>query len=123
MVGSLIAGIGLGSRVAAIILFGLVFTGFPMLLGMAIAWPSAPLLQVPISLLTAAMGYYLARHGGDMGRGSKRGSSQNSDWTWGGFGGIPSSGGSWSSGGGGFSQDWGGFGGGSSGGGGASSSW
>jgi uncharacterized protein len=123
IVGSLIAGIGLGSRMAAIILFGLVFTGFPLLLGMAIAWPSAPLLQVPISLMTAALGYYLARHGGDFGGGTKKGSSKNSDWNWGGFGGIPSSGGSWSSGGGGFSQDWGGFGGGSSGGGGASSDW
>ncbi len=122
MVGSLIGGIGLGARIPPILLFGLAFAGLPMLLGMAIAWPRAPLLQVPISLMTAALGYYLARHGGDIGRGGKsRRSSGDSNWNWGGFSG--SSGGGWSSSGGGFSQDWGGFSGGSSGGGGASSSW
>jgi uncharacterized protein len=123
MVGSLIAGIGLGSRMTPITLFGLVFASFPLAIGMALAWPLAPLLQVPISLLTVVAGYYLARHGGDIGRGGPRGrSSRGSTWNWGGFSGIPSGGGSWSSGGG-FSQDWGGFGGGSSGGGGASSDW
>lgn len=122
MVGSLIAGVGLGSRMAAIVLFGLVFTGFPMIVGMALAWPLAPLLQVPISLVTAGVGYYLARHGGDIGRGGRRGRSTGSPWDWSTYS-RPSGGGSWSSSGGGFSQDWGGFGGGSSGGGGASSSW
>lgn len=124
LVGSLIAGIGLGSRITPITLFGLVFAAFPMAIGMAIAWPWAPLLQMPISLLTTAVGYYLARHSGDIGRGGPQGrSSRGSTWNWGGFTGTPSGGGSWSSGGGGFSQDWGGFGGGSSGGGGASSDW
>jgi uncharacterized protein len=120
MVGSLIAGIGLGSRMAAIILFGLVFTAFPMIVGMALAWPLAPLLQAPISLVTAAVGYYLARHGGDIGRGGRRDRSPGSNWDWTTYSRTR---GGWSSGGGGFSQDWGGFGGGSSGGGGASSSW
>jgi uncharacterized protein len=124
MVGSLIAGIGMGSRIMQIALFGLIFAAFPMAIAMAIAWPLAPLLQVPISLLTTAVGYYLARHSGDIGRGGPRSrSSRGSTWNWGGFSGMPSGGGSWSSGGGGFSQDWGGFGGGSSGGGGASSDW
>jgi uncharacterized protein len=124
MVGSLIAGIGLGSRMAAIILFGMVFTAFPMIVGMAVAWPLASLLQVPISLLTLAAGYYLARYGGGAGRGGSRGrSSGGSTWDWGSFSGPRGAGGGWSSSGGGFSQSWGGFGGGSSGGGGASSSW
>ena len=88
MVGSLIAGIGLGSRIPPILLFGLVFAGLPMAIGMAVAWPRAPLLQVPISLMTAALGYYLARHGGDIGRGGTSGrSSRDSNWNWGGLSG------------------------------------
>ncbi len=121
-VGSMIAGVGLGSRVVQLILFGLVFTGLPLMMGMAIAWPLAPLLQVPISLLSAAGGFYLARHGSGPSVGGRGGAAGGgSTWNWGGMGGT--SGGSWGGGGGGFSQDWGGFGGGSSGGGGASSDW
>jgi uncharacterized protein len=120
--GSLIAGVGLGSRAVQLILFGLVFAGFPLAIGMATAWPLAPLFQVPISLFTVGVGYYLARHSADIGRrGPPGGSTGGSNWNWGTLGGA--SGGNWSSGGGGFSQDWGGFGGGSSGGGGASGGW
>lgn len=122
IVGSLIAGIGLGSRMKPIAGFGLLFAGLPMAIGMAVAWPRAPLLQVPISLLTIALGHYLARHPPDLGRGGSQGrSSRGSNWGWSDFGGM--SGGGWSSGSGGFSQGWDGFGGGSSGGGGAGGSW
>lgn len=122
VVGSLISGIGLGSRTVQLILFGLVFAGFPLAIGMATAWPMAPLFQVPISLIAMGAGYYLARHSDDIGRRWPTNTSRGgSNWTWGNIGNT--SGGSWGSGGGGFSQDWGGFGGGSSGGGGASGGW
>jgi uncharacterized protein len=122
VVGSLISGIGIGSRAVQLILFGLVFGGLPLAIGMATACPLAPLFQVPISLITVGVGYYLARHSADIGhRGPPNASTGGSNWTWGNIGGA--SGGNWSSGGGGFSQDWGGFGGGSSGGGGASGGW
>jgi len=124
LVGSLLMGIGFGSRTVALILFGPVFAGFPLAISAAAAWPWAPLVQVPLSLLTVGLGYYLARQSADMSRRGPRspsgGQPRSTDWTWGGIGGT---GGNWSSGGGGFSQDWGGFGGGSSGGGGASGGW
>ena len=122
-VGALVLGIGLGVKTVPIVLFGLFFWGVAIAVGLAAAWPLAPLIHFPVSLVAGALGWRSARNtsGGGKGSGS-RGGSGPSAWDWGNWSG--SSGGGWSSGGsGGFSSDWGGFGGGSSGGGGASSDW
>jgi uncharacterized protein len=120
--GSLIAGIGWGTRTAQLALVGSAFAGIPLFIGIAAASPIAPLVQVPLAIASLFLGRYLGKNSGKFsGPGSSRGRS--SDWTWSSF---PSGGSSWSSGsgGGGFSSSsWGGFGGGSSGGGGASGGW
>jgi uncharacterized protein len=118
LIGAVIAGIGQESRVLPALGFGLLFAGFPMLVALAIAFPLAPLIQVPASILGFMLGRYFSRHRDDFGGGPGGRSTRGSNWGWssGSFGGGGSSSG-------GFSQSWGGFGGGSSGGGGASGGW
>jgi len=119
--GSLIAGIGWGTRTAQIGLFGLAFAGIPLLIGIAAASPIAPLVQIPLAIVSLFVGRYLGLNSGNItGPGSSRRRGRSTDWTWGSF---PTGGSSWSSGGGFSSSSWGGFGGGSSGGGGASGGW
>lgn len=121
LIGAVIAGIGQESRALPALGFGLLFAGFPMLVALAIAFPLAPLIQVPASILGFMLGRFFARHRDDFGGGGPGGrSTRGSNWVWSDFSGS-SGGGSSSSGG--FSQSWGGFGGGSSGGGGASGGW
>ena len=120
ILGSFILGGGLGSRSVPSTLFGLLFAGIPMAIASGIAAPLALVLQVPLSLVSAVLGYHLARPDSGSRPGRRRGSARRPTSDWGVFN---TPGGGWSSGGGGFSGGWGGFGGGSSGGGGASSSW
>jgi len=129
-VGSFIFGASLGARVGCLSLFGLLFVALPFLIGCLIAFPLAPILHVPISLVLAWLGWRAGRQGGGLG-----GKQSPGGWVWGGPGvntwdwGTTTGGSSWPSGGwsgGGFSgggSDWGGFSGGSSGGGGASGGW
>lgn len=125
-VGSFMAGFGIGSRTGVLIAMGLLFVVIPFIIGLMVAFPAAPVCQVPLGLMAGLLGWNAGQ--GDRGFKGRR---RPSDWTtpgwntwdWGSTGGGWSSG-SWS--GGGFSSggsDWGGFGGGSSGGGGASGGW
>jgi uncharacterized protein len=122
--GAFMLGAGLARQTGCLIPFSLLFIAVPFFLGIAIAFPIAPLLHTIIGLL---LGYFGYRAGQDNGPGPRQRSPW--DWTW-----APgvntwdwsSSAGSsgWSGGGfSGGSSDWGGFGGGSSGGGGASGGW
>jgi uncharacterized protein len=123
-IGSVIAGVGQASRLIPALGFGLLFAGLALLIASSIAFPLAPVIQVPTGIVGFLIGRGLWRNRNNfqiVGPGQR--STRGSHWNWSDFG---SSGGGWSSGssgGGGFSQDWGGFGGGSSGGGGASSDW
>jgi hypothetical protein len=129
-VGSFIFGASLGARVGCLSLFGLAFVALPFLIGCLIAFPLAPILHVPLSIVLAWLGWRAGRQGGGLG-----GKGSPGGWVWGGPGtdawdwGSTTGSSSWSSGGwsgGGFSgggSDWGGFSGGSSGGGGASGGW
>lgn len=121
--GSFAFGAALAKRVGCFVPFSLFFVVIPFLIGLAIAFPWAPLVHVPVGLLLGWLGW---QAGNDRFRGS--GQTTPGGWVWGTPGvntwdwGNSSSG--WS--GGGFSgggSDWGGFGGGSSGGGGASGGW
>ena len=120
--GSFVGGMGLRSRTAGQILFGAIFAGGPLLIGLFVAPALAAVLHLPTGLLMGWLGW----RSGPANR-QPKGSSWSrpvSPWTW--VDTVGSSGGfsDWSSsGGGGFSSDWGGFGGGSSGGGGASGGW
>jgi uncharacterized protein len=91
-----------------------------MLIGFAAAGVVAMVVHGVVGIVSAVLGWNLAKHGGDKALNSGR-RRRRSNWDWGQF--PRSSGGGWSTGGGGFSQGWGGFGGGSSGGGGASGGW
>jgi uncharacterized protein len=98
----------------------LIFVAIPIFIGLAIAFPLAPLVHVPLSLVMMWLGWQSRQNQGRKGR-------RAADWTSGpawdtwtsGGGGSGWSGGGFSGGG----TSWGGFSGGSSGGGGASGSW
>lgn len=105
----------------------LFFIGFPFLIGLAVAFPWAPLLHVPLGLIAAWLGWRFGninrrrgRRTWDWGTGAGTWGWPSGDWSGGGW-----SSGGWSGGGSfsGGSDSWGGFGGGSSGGGGASGGW
>jgi uncharacterized protein len=121
--GSYFLGAALAQRTIGLIPFSLLFISVPFLIGLAIAAPWAPILHVPLGLITGWFGWSIGK---DQLRRPRSRSTRDWDWapgtsTWD-WGSASSSG--WS--GGGFTSggsDWGGFGGGSSGGGGASGSW
>jgi len=123
--GSFVLGAGLAQRGGCLIPQSLLFVAIPFLIGWSIAFPWAPIVHVPLSLVMGWLGWQARRnHFGRRARSSTGGwlgSAPGWDtWDWGNS--TSSSG--WS--GGGFSgggSDWGGFGGGSSGGGGASGGW
>jgi uncharacterized protein len=122
-VGGLILGAGLEQKMAPAVLFGSVFSGGPMLMGLLIAGLIAPAIHLPIALVMAAIGWHLAENQPPTKRRSALSSPGFGGWNWGSIGSSSGgwSGGGWSSGGGG--GGFGGFGGGSFGGGGASGSW
>jgi uncharacterized protein len=126
-VGAFLGGFGAGARTSGIVLAGLMFAGFPVLIGCVLAAPWAPALHLPLAALFGWMGW---RAGSNNSPGNLRRSRRSAgwdDWSWGSMGGSSgwSSGGWGGSSGGGFSggSSWGGFSGGSSGGGGASGGW
>ena len=122
-IGGFVVGIGIRTKMAPPILFGLFFAGIPFLMGFLMAYPLAPLVHVPLGLLMAVFGWRTGMSS-PTGRGGWTVGSPSPGWTW-----FDTSGGSWGSSdwssGGGFSGGGGGggFGGGSSGGGGASGGW
>jgi len=126
LIGGFLIGLGLGSRVVPLCLFGLFFGGLPALMGMQIVnW--GPYVHFPMGLMGGRLGWLAGVSQRESTRKSKKknrgkGGSDSDDWTWFSMGGSSgSSSSSWSSGG--FSSSSGSFGGGSSGGGGASGGW
>jgi uncharacterized protein len=120
-VGGLILGAGLQQKLGPAVMFGSVFSGGPMLMGLAIAGLIGLAIHIPLTLVMAAVGWHLAENQPPSKTRSKSSSPSFGGWNWGNIG---SSSGGWSGGGGGgFSGGFGGFGGGSSGGGGASGGW
>jgi uncharacterized protein len=118
-IGGFSIGSGLGLRNVAAVLFGLMFAGVPLMMGIMEAGILGPVLHAPLAILASIFGWNSVRN--KTARKYRRRYS-NTPWTWGGP--TFSTGGGWTSGGGGgFSGGWGGFGGGSSGGGGASGGW
>jgi len=123
-IGSFALGVSLNRPPGCLI--PLVFVAIPIFIGLAIAFPLAPLVHVPLSLLMMWLGWQARQ---DPRNRRRRAADWNTGpawdtWTFGGGGGSGWSGSGWS--GGGFSgggSSWGGFSGGSSGGGGASGSW
>lgn len=121
-VGGFVFGQGLGAKQVAGLIFGVIFGGIPLLMGVTTIGPLSLAVHVPVALAMGYLGWKMAK--GDHPAGKQRLRRKRAEpiaWSWG-----DSSGGSyggWTAGGGGFSQSWGGFGGGSSGGGGASGSW
>jgi uncharacterized protein len=124
-VGSFVVGAGLAKRGGCLVPFGLLFIAIPFLIGLNVAFPWAPIVQMPVGLVLGWLGW---QAGQDNFR--RRGQRSPSGWEWttpgantwdwgSSLGNSGWSGGGFSGGGG----DWGGFGGGSSGGGGASGGW
>lgn len=123
-IGSFLMGAGFGARMVFFILFGLIFSGIPFVMGCLTAPPLAPIIHTLIAGCMGWFGWRMGRKYPDSFRSSGSRSRQygSDTWIWGAANGSGSGiSGGWSSGG--FSSDWGGFGGGSSGGGGASGSW
>jgi uncharacterized protein len=125
-IGSFALGAGMARQLGCLMPFGLLFIAIPFVVGLAVAFPWAPVIHIPLGLVLGWLGF-------QAGSGNFRGPGQGgwpggwdwsgpttSTWDWG-----SSAGGSGWSGGGftGGGSDWGGFGGGSSGGGGASGGW
>ena len=124
-IGSFLLGANIARKEFQQLPFAAAFILFPILIGLCLAFPLAPLIHLPLSLLLTWFGYQSIQnhHRGPRGksRGWDWGTPGTSSWDWG-----PSVGSSgWSGGGfsGGGGGSWGGFGGGSSGGGGASGGW
>jgi uncharacterized protein len=124
-IGWFVSGLGVGSKVGPLVLFGLIFGGAPLLIGLGVSGFWSPIIHGPLALAFGAMGYRVGRRSPRLRRSGRRSRRYNDGWNWG--GGPSWSGGGWGGGwsGGGFSSGggFGGFGGGSSGGGGASGSW
>jgi uncharacterized protein len=124
-VGSFVLGSSLPKPGCGQILFSSLSISIPFLVGLAVAFPLAPLVHVPLGILLGWLGWQ-ASHDDPRGRGRPWPyrptwtGSGGSSWNWH----IPAGNSGWP--GGGFSgggSSWGGFSGGSSGGGGASGSW
>ncbi len=116
--GAFLGGIGLGVRAGAPVLFGLLFSGVPLVLTALVARPGLPVVLL-IGLLAAAAGWRLGRRP-SVARSMR--SPDTAGWQWG--GGSGSSGGSgWSGGSRSSGSSGSSFGGGRSGGGGASGRW
>jgi uncharacterized protein len=118
-IGSFALGVSLNRPPGCLI--PLVFVAIPIFIGLAIAFPLAPLVHVPLSLVMMWLGWQARQ---DPRNRRRRAADWNTGpawdtWTFGGSGGSGWSGGGFSGGG----SSWGGFSGGSSGGGGASGSW
>jgi uncharacterized protein len=123
-VGGLIAGAGLEQRLAPAVIFGAIFSGGPMLMGLAIAGLLGPALHIPLALVMAAVGWHLAENQPPQKKRAGLTRPRFGGWNWGTIGSYGGNGGWSSGGGGGFSSGgFGGFGGGSFGGGGASGGW
>ena len=122
-IGWFVSGLGVGSKIGPLVLFGLIFGGAPLLIGLGVSGFWSPIIHGPLALVFGAWGYRVGRRSPQPRRSGRRSRRYNDGWNW--VGGPTSGGwgGGWS--GGGFSSGggFGGFGGGSSGGGGASGSW
>jgi uncharacterized protein len=125
-VGAFMLGATIAKSEFRVVPFAALFIVFPILIGLCLAFPLAPIVHIPLGFLLTWFGYHAMQdhHRGPRGRRRARSwdwGPGTSTWNWG-----PSvsssgwSGGGFSSGGG---SSWGGFSGGSSGGGGASGGW
>jgi uncharacterized protein len=125
--GSFVFGGGLGAKKTSVWMFGSMFLGFALLMGCVAVFPWSLIIDLPLALILALVGWRTGRKNP-----SAFDVQIDNSGTWSGTGGWP--GGGWSGGGwsssdwsstsfSGGSDSWGGFGGGSSGGGGASVSW
>ena len=119
--GFLFVGIGITSRTIFAIVFGAIFGGVGLLLGLLLATHTGVVIICGVGTIAAAIGMLVGRTEGA--RKGMRGSTSKSGWVWGqgGTGGGGGRSGGWSSGS--SRSSGGGFGGGRSGGGGASGRW
>ena len=119
-IGAFAIGLGLRTKTFFGIIFGLLFAGIPLLIGMAIFFTISMFTLAPLFLALFVVGF----RKGAMLKWRNTAGTKGTGWTMGGGGssGGSSSGSGWSSGGG-SSSSGSGFGGGSSGGGGASGKW
>jgi uncharacterized protein len=123
-VGAFILGAGMRQQKMSMMLLGGLLIAIGFFIGCAVAFPWAPLVQMPLGIVVGCLGWLIEPSLRQASRKGTWGTTAGPWWDAGSSRGGWSSGG-WSSGGGfsGGGSDWGGFGGGSSGGGGASGGW